>query len=141
MRLTRLRNDGQYLRNNKNIDECINKLGQLEDIEEELGIDLITLFKAKFNKCYVKPKPISAIFEGHICDFTKDYFVSTNGMYLFKDYRKMKVFYNLMISLALLISGYGLEILFHLHISMIVLMIFGITWLTTTMIITLKESR
>lgn len=25
----------------------LNKLGQLEDIEEELGIDLITLFKAK----------------------------------------------------------------------------------------------
>lgn len=25
---------------------CIEKLGQLEDIEEELGIDLITLFKA-----------------------------------------------------------------------------------------------
>ena len=26
--------------------ECSDKLGQLEDIEEELGIDLITLFKA-----------------------------------------------------------------------------------------------
>ncbi len=26
--------------------ECLNKLGQLEDIEEELGIDLATLFKA-----------------------------------------------------------------------------------------------
>ena len=26
--------------------ECYNKLGQLEDIEEELGIDLVTLFKA-----------------------------------------------------------------------------------------------
>ncbi len=26
--------------------ECLNKLGQLEDIEDELGIDLITLFKA-----------------------------------------------------------------------------------------------
>ena len=25
---------------------CIEKLGQLEDLEEELGIDLITLFKA-----------------------------------------------------------------------------------------------
>ena len=31
------------------------KLGQLEDIEEELGIDLITLFKALKNGCYVKP--------------------------------------------------------------------------------------
>lgn len=27
--------------------ECYNKLGQLEDIEEELGIDLITYFKIK----------------------------------------------------------------------------------------------
>ena len=27
--------------------DCINKLGQLEDIEEELGIDLITYFKIK----------------------------------------------------------------------------------------------
>lgn len=30
----------------KNNKMAINKLGQLEDIEEELGIDLITLFKA-----------------------------------------------------------------------------------------------
>lgn len=29
-----------------NIWKAVNKLGQLEDIEEELGIDLITLFKA-----------------------------------------------------------------------------------------------
>ena len=26
--------------------QCVNKLGQLEDIEEENGLDLITLFKA-----------------------------------------------------------------------------------------------
>lgn len=31
-----------------------NKLGQLEDIEEELGIDLITLFKAQTIGFYVK---------------------------------------------------------------------------------------
>lgn len=31
-----------------------NKLGQLEDIEEELGIDLIKLFKAMKNGIYVK---------------------------------------------------------------------------------------
>ena len=29
--------------------DCIDKLGQLEDIEEELGIDLVTLFKALNN--------------------------------------------------------------------------------------------
>ena len=32
----------------------IDKLGQLEDIEEELGIDLITLFKALKNGIYYK---------------------------------------------------------------------------------------
>ena len=32
----------------------INKLGQLEDIEEKLGIDLITLFKALNNGVYVR---------------------------------------------------------------------------------------
>ena len=28
------------------LDDCMSKLGKLEDIEEELGIDLVTLFKA-----------------------------------------------------------------------------------------------
>ena len=32
--------------------EGISKLGQLEDIEDELGIDLITLFKAMKEGCY-----------------------------------------------------------------------------------------
>lgn len=32
------------------------KLGQLEDIEEELGIDLITLFKALSQKVWIKYK-------------------------------------------------------------------------------------
>lgn len=34
--------------------ECLNKLGQLEDVEDELGIDLVTLFKALKNGVYVK---------------------------------------------------------------------------------------
>ena len=29
----------------ENSDECVDKLGKLEDIEEQLGVDLITLFK------------------------------------------------------------------------------------------------
>ena len=33
---------------------AIQKLGQLEDIEEELGIDLITLFKALKNGIWIK---------------------------------------------------------------------------------------
>ena len=36
--------------------DAINKLGQLEDIEEELGIDLVTLFKALKNGFYYKGK-------------------------------------------------------------------------------------
>ena len=40
--------------------DCIDKLGELEDIEQELGIDLITLFKAVKNGIY----------------YTKDAFVS-----------------------------------------------------------------
>lgn len=34
--------------------DIYNKLGQLEDIEEELGIDLITLFKALKYGAYIK---------------------------------------------------------------------------------------
>lgn len=41
--------DCDFLDNSK----CIQKLGQLEDIEQELGIDLITLFKlVKSKKIY-----------------------------------------------------------------------------------------
>ena len=36
--------------------QFVNKLGQLEDIEDELGIDLITLFKALKNGIWVKDK-------------------------------------------------------------------------------------
>lgn len=35
-------------------EDIFNKLGKLEDIEEELGIDLITLFKALKNGVYVR---------------------------------------------------------------------------------------
>lgn len=48
---------------------CLQKLGQLEDIEQELGIDLITLFKALNSGVYWKgnyilsPKPNGIYFE------------------------------------------------------------------------------
>ena len=42
----------KYLGGADNFGEGCNKLGQLEDIEEQLGIDLITLFKAFKNGCY-----------------------------------------------------------------------------------------
>lgn len=55
MRLTKKREDGHY----DDLDECVStrcsdKLGKLEDIEEELGIDLITLAKAMMNGIYDK---------------------------------------------------------------------------------------
>ena len=56
---------GQYDTDNtndmpiKNIWKAINKLGKLEDIEEELGIDLVTLLKA-------------LILNNDICVFTRD---------------------------------------------------------------------
>ena len=59
MRLTRKNNAGNYVFNFgiKQSNKLLNrKLGQLEDIEEELGIDLITLFKALKNGFYAKVK-------------------------------------------------------------------------------------
>lgn len=55
MRLTK-KNDCHFEHYNVNttLPYILNKLGQLEDIEEELGIDLITLFKAYMNGFYVK---------------------------------------------------------------------------------------
>lgn len=35
---------------------CIEKLGKLEDIEEELGIDLLTLIKALTEQIYIRAK-------------------------------------------------------------------------------------
>lgn len=59
-RLTYQKRDGNYsirfdLGNLQQVDiKAMNKLGKLEDIEEELGIDLITLFKALKNGIYKK---------------------------------------------------------------------------------------
>ena len=54
-RLTEKREDGFYY----DLDECMvsdcsNKLGELEDIEDELGINLTELFKALKDGIYVK---------------------------------------------------------------------------------------
>ncbi len=53
-RLTKKNSMGQYFpqyerETNKNYYDLVYKLGKLEDIEEELGIDLITLFKVNNN--------------------------------------------------------------------------------------------
>lgn len=44
--------DDEYWVKSDNQNKAIQKLGQLEDIEEKLGIDLITLFKAFNGICY-----------------------------------------------------------------------------------------
>ena len=44
----------EFTNNKKLRISVMNKLGQLEDIEEELGIDLITLFKAIMNGFWLK---------------------------------------------------------------------------------------
>ena len=47
-------NKSQYDIKGCNLTKVFDKLGQLEDIEEELGIDLITLFKALKKGIYFK---------------------------------------------------------------------------------------
>lgn len=64
MRLTYKRGKGILVENNieygtlTNVcyQDCVDKLGQLEDIEQELGIDFITLIKAISNGIWVKTK-------------------------------------------------------------------------------------
>ena len=52
-RFTEKKND-RYVYDDIYFGKFIDKLGQLEDIEEELGTDLITLFKALKNGFYYK---------------------------------------------------------------------------------------
>ena len=82
---------------------CVEKLGKLEDIEEELGIDFITLFKALKNGIYLKfgSEKITGVYYEHRAilprHFDKDYkgyFIdlqlelSINFNFYFKDYGK-----------------------------------------------------
>lgn len=68
------------------IEEVSNKLGELEDIEEELGIDLITLFKAlkqgyvwydnekfKIECLYIKPRIHLYVTDGVGACYMEDY--------------------------------------------------------------------
>lgn len=69
---------------------CFEKLGQLEDIEEELGIELITLFKALKNGiCTMRGFEYPTL----IIDYSKDNplgfnFLLKGQIVLFKDYGK-----------------------------------------------------
>ena len=78
----------------ENSNACVDKLGKLEDIEEELGIDLITLFKALkqkfvFHKENVKIELIGIHIKSeelYLFGFIKD---TVQAVYLsLKDYQK-----------------------------------------------------
>lgn len=105
MRLTERKSNGRYeLTATAKLDlkNCLytlveQTLGQLEDIEDELGIDLITLFKALKNGFYAKGKEkknrfcyVSACF-GSIelkNNGLKYSTISMKEFYYFKDYGK-----------------------------------------------------
>ncbi|MCR4661654.1 MAG: hypothetical protein K5765_06635 [Clostridia bacterium] len=70
-------------------DNAENKLGQLEDIEDELGIDLITLFKALKNGFYTKNVHYTGYGMGvsiiQKCLWNEEW---QDDVYYFKDYGK-----------------------------------------------------
>ena len=77
---------------------CVRKLGQLEDIEDELGIDLVTLSKALTNGVWVKLeyfgcKTTNIVFEkafyfGKVIDEEKPVIRAECREYYLKDYGK-----------------------------------------------------
>lgn len=77
-----------------NFDRICDKLGKLEDIEEELGIDLITLFKALKDGIYVVEDNDNYIVKDSIKsieNWADGWGISTNMEYLelsFSDYGK-----------------------------------------------------
>ena len=99
MRLTDKNNKYEHLEfadpywRNISVVDVFNKLADLEDIEDELGIDLITLFKAIKNGIYTKPYDLSHINFGRLgaIDYQRKRFRSQRvggNYYKFKDYGK-----------------------------------------------------
>ena len=101
MRLTKKENDKygyEVVCDNPNtsihqdISNAIEKLGQLEDIEEELGIDLITLFKALKNGIWIQDlmslgiQSVSIHYSEEEGIYLYNYFFE--NCYDFKDYGK-----------------------------------------------------
>lgn len=73
--------------------DCVNKLGKLEDLEEELGIDLLTLFKALKDGIYYKnpfTKKIKFAENLVLCKSTTNefYFSGFGGCLGLKDFNK-----------------------------------------------------
>ena len=77
---------------NETPSQMYQKLGQLEDIEEEFGINLITLFKALKNGIAIKDEPL----QNYPCSLNHNdigwlLFVRTDGVlgaYYLQDYSK-----------------------------------------------------
>lgn len=70
---------------------CVQKLGELEDIEEELGIDLPTLFKAIKFPIYVKEEGITYWCSNRLMSVLTAYYAIVIGKDTFlktKDYGK-----------------------------------------------------
>ena len=107
--MNRLTKKAQFVRNlitgkeikyisNESDQTCVDKLGALEDIEEELGIDLVTLVKA-LNGLYYKFRPedreiskmkvpMLRIINGEYCWICPKWMTTTWMSVLVKDYGK-----------------------------------------------------
>lgn len=76
------------------IKNAIDKLGQLEDIEEEFGIDLFILFKALTEGMYVRNEKMAMIYDINLKEKRfesrcfNDYGVEEYEYYYFKNYGK-----------------------------------------------------
>ena len=78
---------------NERLFSALQKLGKLEDIEDELGIDLITLFKALFGGCvYAKTK--KGILKVSVTRFTKSNLFGGNANQSWWDYEHGDGFYH-----------------------------------------------
>ena len=86
--------DTEYkLEEDVNVGEAVDKLGQLEDIEEKLGVDLLTLFKAKKQGIYCLEQPGNKIvylqpFYVGMDNFGSWHYTKWTSEKLFKDYGK-----------------------------------------------------
>ena len=91
-RLTEKKNN-KYVYDDIYCGKHIDKLGQIEDIEEELGIDLLIIAKAVLKGVYVKHPYNSIDYEPFRIDYVIDYktneeWILVCGMYI-KDYGKI----------------------------------------------------
>ena len=84
MRLTKRLYDANKENYAFEVSEALNKLGQLEDIEDELDIDLITLYTAETRGFYYKSKDGEIYWSGNQFVRVGMYFVKTEPCYQVK---------------------------------------------------------